>query len=125
MANDAVADEGVESVADADAVVIVTCAIPAGFDWETLARDVISRGHAACVQGPPSGAPTVASIYRWEGKIERAEEQLVVFKTTAARYSDLESAIIAAHPYTVPEILAVTAAKGLDAYLRFVGEACR
>jgi uncharacterized protein involved in tolerance to divalent cations len=45
------------------------------------------------------------SVYRWEGKLEDAEEVPLLIKTTAARYAALEEAIRAYHPYELPEIV--------------------
>ncbi len=80
---------------------------------EQLARDVISRGLAACVQvdGP------VASHYRWEGRIERAEEFRLMFKCTAAQLSALEAHVLANHPYATPEWIAVNAERVGEKYL--------
>ncbi len=69
-------------------------------------------------------APAVESIYRWEGKIETASETLAFFKTTADRFSELEAKLRAAHPYDVPEIIALPIAHGLPAYLRWVAQSC-
>lgn len=66
--------------------------------------------------------PGVESIYRWEGKVERAGEVLAVIKTT--RYPELEAALKELHPYEVPEILALPVAAGLAGYLAWLGESC-
>jgi periplasmic divalent cation tolerance protein len=77
---------------------------------------------AACVNLFPS---PVESIYRWKGNIETATETLAFFKTTRATYPALERALAEAHPYDVPEILALPVAAGLPAYLAWVGENAR
>jgi periplasmic divalent cation tolerance protein len=59
-------------------------------------------------------------VYRWQGKLENAEEVPVLIKTTAARYAELETAIRARHPYELPEIIAVPVDRGLPAYLDWV-----
>ncbi len=58
--------------------------------------------------------------YGGEGKIEEAEEVPLLIKTSAARYAALEAAIRAAHPYELPEIVAVPATRGLPEYLAWV-----
>jgi periplasmic divalent cation tolerance protein len=73
---------------------------------------------AACV----NLLPGIESIYRWEGKVERAGEVLGIIKTT--RYADLEAAIRELHPYEVPEILALPVAAGLPEYVKWLGESC-
>jgi len=82
-----------------------------------IARDLVQRGLAACVS---IGAP-VRSIYRWQGAVEDAQEVPVTIKTSAAAYDALAAALRAAHPYELPEIIAVPVERGLDEYLSWVG----
>lgn len=83
---------------------------------DSLARSLVEQGLAACVNilGP------VASVYRWQGQIEQASEIPLLIKTTQARYRELEQAILQAHPYEVPEIVALPLAAGLPAYLAWM-----
>ncbi len=81
-----------------------------------LAAHVVSARLAACVN---ILAPC-RSVYRWQGKIEAAEEVPLLIKTTAARYAELEAAIRARHPYELPEIVAVPLSHGLPAYLDWI-----
>ena len=60
------------------------------------------------------------SVYRWKGAVQREEEHPVLIKTTAERYPALEAAIRAAHPYELPEIIAVPIERGLPAFLAWV-----
>jgi periplasmic divalent cation tolerance protein len=83
-----------------------------------IARDMVERGLAACVS---IGAP-VRSIYRWRGEIEEAFEIPLTIKTADACYDALEQALRAAHPYELPEIVALPVDRGLDAYLHWVDE---
>jgi periplasmic divalent cation tolerance protein len=54
--------------------------------------------------------PGVASAYRWKGRIERADEALLVIKTTASALAGCRRALAAVHPYDVPEVVVVTPA---------------
>jgi len=83
---------------------------------EEIARKLLEGRLAACVQvlGP------MRSRYWWEGKLEEAEEWLCLIKAKATDYARIESAIKAAHPYTVPEILAMPIAKGNPDYLEWL-----
>lgn len=81
-----------------------------------LARALIERRLAACV----NILSPCRSVYRWQGKTEDAEEFPMLIKTTRERYSELEAAIRAGHPYELPEIIAVPLAGGLPAYLEWV-----
>ncbi len=83
---------------------------------EALAGRLVEQRVAACVN---ILAPC-RSVYRWEGKAETAEEVPLLIKTTAARYAAAEAAIRAAHPYELPEIIAVPVVQGLPGYLAWV-----
>ena len=67
--------------------------------------------------------PAVESIYRWEGKVETAQEAMAVLKTDAAHFPALQTRLKELHPYEVPECLAVPVADGLPQYLRWLGDA--
>ena len=73
---------------------------------------------AACV----TLVPGVESIYRWEGRVCRETEVQALFKVARAGEPALTKALLEAHPYDVPEILALPAAGGNEAYLRWVAE---
>ena len=83
---------------------------------ERLAGALIEQRVAACVN---ILAPC-RSVYRWQGAVQHDEEHPVLIKTTAERYPALEAAIRAAHPYELPEIIAVPIERGLPAYLDWV-----
>ena len=83
---------------------------------ERLAELLIEVKFAACVN---ILAPC-RSVYRWQGRIEDAEEFPMLIKTTKDRYAELEAAIRAGHPYELPEIIAIPLAGGLSAYLEWV-----
>ncbi|MEJ3745248.1 divalent-cation tolerance protein CutA [Actinomycetes bacterium KLBMP 9797] len=80
---------------------------------DALARSAVEGRLAACAQvvGP------ITSVYRWQGRVETAEEWQVVFKTAADRYPDLERHIRDRHDYDVPEIVLLPILAGLPAYL--------
>lgn len=103
-----------------DDVLVVFVAAPASAA-DGLARGLIDARVAACVSVWPGGR----SIYRWKGAVHDDAEHLLVAKTTRARYAALEAAVRAAHPYEVPEILALPAARGLPEYLAWVAAETR
>jgi periplasmic divalent cation tolerance protein len=94
-------------------LVMVSCPESAA---ATLADALVQRRLAACV----SILPGMRSVYRWQGRIETAQECLLLAKTTALRYAELEAAVRSLHPYDLPEILAVEVARGLPGYLRWL-----
>lgn len=101
----------------ADAIVVL-CAVPAEFDAESLARDLVERSLAACVQVGPG----VTSIYRWKGAVEKSSERLLVIKTRRELFGGVETAIRARHPYEVPEIIALPVSEGHAPYLDWISE---
>jgi periplasmic divalent cation tolerance protein len=68
-----------------------------------LAEMLVERNLAACVQI----LPAMRSVYRWQGKIERQEEVLLIAKTFTAKFAELEREVRAVHSYETPEIVAV------------------
>ena len=95
-------------------IVLTTC--PDGDCAERIARALVEEGLAACV----NILPPTRSIYRWKGKIEDATEQLLVIKSTLARFPAIRDRLRALHPYELPEIIAVPIADGLPEYLAWL-----
>ena len=80
-----------------------------------LAEAIVEARLAACVQCLP-----IRSVYRWEGRVERAAETLLAAKTRTALVPELTAFIRARHPYRVPEIVAWPLADGLPDYLAWI-----
>lgn len=96
--------------------VLVLTNLPDHASADSLARSLLEQRLAACV----NLLPAVQSLYRWQGAIETAQEVALWIKTSQARYAELEAAIRAAHPYELPEIIALPVVAGLPAYLAWV-----
>ncbi|MCG6861011.1 MAG: divalent-cation tolerance protein CutA, partial [Chromatiaceae bacterium] len=79
---------------------------------ETLVIERLS----ACV----NRLPPLTSVYRWQDKVERDTEILLLIKTTKARFEALCTRLCELHPYELPEIIATSVAEGLPEYLRWV-----
>lgn len=86
-----------------------------------IAERLVEARLAACVQ---VGGP-VTSTYRWQEKIETAEEWYCVSKCRADQFDEVERAIAAVHPYEVPEIIAVPILAGSAKYLGWLAEETR
>lgn len=78
---------------------------------ERCGRILLDRGLAACV----NLLPAMRSIYRWRGEVETADEVVMLVKTTGARAAEARDAILAAHPYDTPCVLAYAANADLSA----------
>jgi periplasmic divalent cation tolerance protein len=96
------------------AVVLVTA--PDLKTARALARGALKARLAACA----NFVPRLESHYWWQGKIERGNEVLMIFKTTKARLTALEKHILAAHPYDTPEFLVLPPAAGNARYLDWI-----
>jgi periplasmic divalent cation tolerance protein len=83
-----------------------------------IANAVVEARLAACV----SIVPAVESVYRWREKIERANETLLLIKTTSACFAPLQEKILALHSYDTPEIVALPIVTGLEKYLHWLDE---
>ncbi len=89
--------------------------------WEDATRIagvLIERRLAACVQiiGP------ITSLYRWQGRIEQAEEWQCLIKSRSDLFEEVAKNIEALHPYETPEIIATPLSAGSDAYLQWLQE---
>lgn len=96
----------------------VTTTLPDRAAADRLATRVVEERLAACahVVGP------VASTYRWQGGVERAQEWYCHLKTTAGRLPALIARVRELHTYEVPEIVATAIVGGDPAYLRWIEE---
>jgi periplasmic divalent cation tolerance protein len=85
---------------------------------EMLATAAVEQCLAACVQAEP-----VRSVYRWHGAVQRESEIRLIFKTTLAKYHELESLLIKLHPYELPAIFAIPVSAATSAYANWVHQA--
>lgn len=81
-----------------------------------LARELVARKLAACVQTIPG----IRSFYRWKGAIEHDDEVLLIIKTTVQARAALEAAVLELHSYETPEFIAIEAAAGSAAYMDWI-----
>jgi periplasmic divalent cation tolerance protein len=98
-------------------VVLVTC--PDRQAGETIGRILVEEHLAACT----NVIPGVTSIYRWQGKVCRDREVLLLIKTRRSRFAALAGRVRELHSYAVPEIVAVPVAAGSPPYLAWVLDA--
>lgn len=89
-------------------VALLYVTFPSRGDAETVAQTVLAERLAACVN---ILAPC-ASIYRWQGKVERGEEVPALFKTMPQLAQRLRARIEALHPYDLPVVEAWPAGVG-------------
>lgn len=99
--------------------ILVTCADAA--EAETIARAVVEKQLAACahVMAPHT------SLYRWQGRVERATEVNVLIKTQSTLFDAVKAEVLAMHGYEVPGIVSWRAEDGHGPFLAWVSEQTR
>ena len=81
--------------------VLVYTTWPSIVEAEQAGRTIVERRLAACV----NILPGMISHYWWQGKIERAEEVVMIVKTRAALTEPVRQAVRQLHTYTTPSIM--------------------
>ena len=87
-----------------DRAVFVYTTWPSAADAEAAGRALVERRLAACV----NILPGMISLYRWDGKVERAEEAVMLIKTRAALADAVSDAVKELHSYDTPAILVMS-----------------
>jgi periplasmic divalent cation tolerance protein len=93
----------VEDCKDLD-ILSVTTTVAARAEAEALARVILERRLAACVQVEEG----LTSFYRWQGQDCRDSEVRLTIKTLPECAAPLRELFAAHHPYELPQFLAVT-----------------
>ncbi|MEM9557049.1 MAG: divalent-cation tolerance protein CutA [Acidobacteriota bacterium] len=97
------------------AIVVVTT-VGAEDQANELARELVGRRHAACV----NIVHGIKSVYRWQGKICRDGELMLVIKTLRSEYEAVAKTIRELHSYELPEILAFDIIQGDESFLSWI-----
>ena len=95
-------------------LISTTCDQQSRLDF--IARELVHRQLAACVQ---IGGP-VTSVYRWQGKVDSAEEWTCTIKTVVEREADVVALVKDLHPYDEPEVVVTPITGGSESYLRWL-----
>ena len=85
---------------------------------DKIADVLVGRRKAACV----NIVPQVRSRFWWQGKIESAEEALLIVKTRSALLDEVIGLVMANHSYEVPEVISLPIAGGNEDYLNWLDE---
>ncbi len=101
-------------------ILLVLSTFPDRNKAQRIAEELVSGRYAACA----NVASAVDSFYWWKDEVETANEVLVYFKTTAARFAAFEAKLRELHPYDLPEIVAFAVTTGSRDYLNWVAENC-
>jgi len=69
--------------------------------------------------------PAMESVFRWEGRIDRATERQLLIKTARARVPALWARVRALHAYDVPEFIVLPIVDGHAPYLQWIAASTR
>ncbi|MCT8001790.1 divalent-cation tolerance protein CutA [Sphingomonas sanguinis] len=103
-----------------DEAIVVMCAAASRDEAVAIAKALVERRLAACVQTMP-----IESWYRWNGAVQHDPEVMLHIKTMRTCFPALCEAIAALHSYDVPEIVAVPIVEASPPYLEWLREAVR
>ncbi len=95
---------------------IVCCTCANAVEARQIAATLVEERLAACVNILPS----ICSIYRWQEKVESAEEWLLLIKSAEPHFPKLRDRITELHSYDTPEIVALNIAAGSEKYLSWL-----
>ena len=96
--------------------VLVYTTYPSLVEAERAGRAIVERRLAACI----NVLPGMISHYWWEGKVERGEEVVMIFKTRASLAEAVRGAVRESHPYTTPAIVVLPVEGGDPDYLAWI-----
>lgn len=85
-----------------------------------IAQALLRQRKAACVNIVPS----INSLFWWEGKIESAQESLLIVKTKRSLFGQVVNIVKEIHSYQVPEIIALPIVDGNQDYLNWLDNTC-
>ncbi|MFC1943590.1 divalent-cation tolerance protein CutA [Chloroflexota bacterium] len=95
-------------------VVLITTATEE--EAQSIAELLLNQRKVACV----NIVPRVDSLFRWQGKLDSAQESLLIIKTRASLLPEIIETVKRAHSYDVPEIIALPIIGGNEDYLKWI-----
>ena len=105
---------------EADKIIVFITTVTEG-ESHNIADLILSRRKAACV----NIVPRVDSLFWWQGKLDSAQESLLIIKTKASLLPEIVNLVKGAHSYQVPEIVAVPIISGNEDYLKWIDSEVR
>lgn len=99
---------------------VVLTTFPDSFIAERVIRELLKDRLIACA----TMLPQARSMYEWNGKIEDASEVQCILKTTGIRLAQMQSALMALHPYQVPELIVLAPESNAGAYGEWIQRSC-
>lgn len=94
---------------------VIFCTCPDQKTADNITNLLLEKRLAACVNKVATTAHFI-----WQGSVDEANEILLVIKSSEVHFAELEKEIVAQHPYSVPEIIALPIVKGNQEYLQWM-----
>ena len=100
------------------AYIIVLVTTPSREEAEKIAQTLLEERLIACanILGPAH------SLFWWQGKIDTAQEHLILMKTRKDLFSKVSERVKVLHSYQTPEIIATPIVEGLKPYLEWLNK---
>jgi periplasmic divalent cation tolerance protein len=100
-------------------VILVTA--PNKKEAKNIAGALVKKKLAACV----NIVAGIESIFRWQGKVDRATEALLIIKSKKSKLPRIIRMIKSLHSYDTPEIIALPIIGGEKKYLKWIDESVK
>lgn len=101
---------------DKSSYIVVFITAATADEAQKISRTLLDRRLAACI----NIVPKVNSQFWWQGKIDSAQENLLIIKTKASRLDEIIELVKGLHSYAVPEIIALPITGGNQDYLEWI-----
>ncbi|MFH1459296.1 MAG: divalent-cation tolerance protein CutA [Candidatus Omnitrophota bacterium] len=104
--------------ANTEVVILITAS--SADEANMLAEKLVELKLAACVN-----TTKVNSLFHWQGKIDKAEETLLIVKSKSELLEELETIVKKYHSYEVPEIIALPIVAASNNYLKWINNSVK
>ena len=103
-----------------DQVAVVTTTTASHIESEKIARALLAKKLAACVQ-----VTQIKSFFTWKNVLNVENEELLLIKCKCSDYAAIEECIRENHAYETPEIIQMSVSAAAQPYLDWIGQVTR